>query len=706
MRRDRRRPLAGALRALVILAATAPLAAVVPAGYAAATPTPTPSAPASAGPSASASAAASTAPSASTTASASARAAASAGASASATALPSSPRTPSLAISGLQTLEAKVRFYLTAHNLPYGTTLTKSALTVNADGEDLKATVEPIDGTSTDITGELRGAVLVLDTSESMAGAPLDAARDAAAAYAAALPADVALGLVTVSDQPTSVLAPTTDRARFDAAVNGVSAKGGTALYDGLHEADRMLATHTDYTERRIVVLSDGADTSSVAKAADVGTELDVDQVKMDVVAFGADAGGSAVTALATGTGGRLVAANDAAVLRTAFQDLAGTVSPPVLVTVDVPAYLGGRSVTMKVTVGATTVATASTAVTFRPDSRVTVPLTRSHPTRLPTWVLYGAVGTLAGGLLIGAFALVFTAMGRSRLRHRLRQLERFGGINRAAAAHHEEGNAFVRAALAMSDRAVKRRGDQSRIETALDQAAIDLRPEEWILLRIIAAVTGGTLLAFLLPWALGLIAGAAIGWIAPEAYRRQRASRRARKFADLLPEALQLVVGALRSGFSLAQAVDALVREGPDPVAGEFARATAEIRLGGELEDALDRVAARNNSRDLSWLVMAIRIQREVGGNLSEVMETAVNTMRERGQLNRHVRALSAEGRLSAYVLVALPVGVAAFMFVSRGEYLRPLYTQTIGLCMLAAAAIMIAAGAFWLSRLIKVKV
>jgi tight adherence protein B len=165
-------------------------------------------------------------------------------------------------------------------------------------------------------------------------------------------------------------------------------------------------------------------------------------------------------------------------------------------------------------------------------------------------------------------------------------------------------------------------------------------------------------------------------------------------------------MVSALRSGFSLPQAVDALVREGPEPVAGEFNRALAEIRLGGELEDALDRVATRNNSRDLGWLVMAIRIQREVGGNLSEVMETAVSTMRERGRLFRHVRALSAEGRLSAYVLIALPVGVAAFMFASRGDYIRPLYTTFLGVVMLVTAVVLVAVGAFWLSRVIKVRV
>jgi tight adherence protein B len=300
---------------------------------------------------------------------------------------------------------------------------------------------------------------------------------------------------------------------------------------------------------------------------------------------------------------------------------------------------------------------------------------------------------------------LTHRGIDRRRLRRRLRQLDHFTGAG-GKAAHQAEGNAFVRAALALSDRAVQARGNQGRLEATLEQAAIDLRPDEWILLRIVAIAGCAAVAALLLPWAVGLILGAVVGWLLPEMYRRQRAARRARRFADLLPVALQLVVGALRSGFSLPQAVDALVREGPDPVAGEFSRAVAEVRLGGELEDALERVAARNDSRDLSWLVMAIRIQREVGGNLSEVMETAVATMRERAQVARHVSALSAEGRLSAYVLIALPIAVAVFMFVSRGEYLRPLYTQFLGLCLLGTAAALMAIGAFWLSRLIKVKV
>lgn len=107
-----------------------------------------------------------------------------------------------------------------------------------------------------------------------------------------------------------------------------------------------------------------------------------------------------------------------------------------------------------------------------------------------------------------------------------------------------------------------------------------------------------------------------------------------------------------------------------------------------------------------MRWVVMAIRIQREVGGNLAEVLLTTVGTVRERAQLHRHVRALSAEGRLSAYILIALPVGVGAILFLTRGEYMRPLYTTAFGLVLVGAAVVMVAAGSWWMSKVIKVEV
>ena len=322
----------------------------------------------------------------------------------------------------------------------------------------------------------------------------------------------------------------------------------------------------------------------------------------------------------------------------------------------------------------------------------------------MPGWLLAVGVGSVVVAVGVIVFVAVWAPSNRSHLRRRLRKLDQFVG-ERPASPQELSGNSVMRAALAVSQRAVQNPEARGRIEAELDAAGIDLKPAEWVLLRAGTTVAGAFLVALVMPWWMGIVGGL-LGWAAPGGCRRMMSNRRKTRFGDLLPESLQLVVGALRSGFSLPQAVDAVVREGPEPVASEIGRAVAQSRIGGELEDALEQTAARNSSQDLAFLVMAIRIQREVGGNLSEVMETAVETMRERGRITRHVRALSAEGRLSGYVLVALPVVLAAFMFLVRRDYLRPLYTTPLGFVMLASGVLMLSLGTFWMSRLIKVEV
>ena len=192
----------------------------------------------------------------------------------------------------------------------------------------------------------------------------------------------------------------------------------------------------------------------------------------------------------------------------------------------------------------------------------------------------------------------------------------------------------------------------------------------------------------------LGILLGALAGWLAMRLIVSVRISRRRAAFAEQLPDMLQVLAGSLQSGFSLPQALDAVVREDTQPIAGEFSRALAETRIGGELETALDRVADRMDSKDLRWSVMAIRIQRSVGGNLVEVLRTTGETMRERASIRRHVRALSAEGRLSAYILIALPILIGAFLFLTRDSYMRPLYTTPLGLAMMTGAVVLVVAG------------
>ena len=191
-----------------------------------------------------------------------------------------------------------------------------------------------------------------------------------------------------------------------------------------------------------------------------------------------------------------------------------------------------------------------------------------------------------------------------------------------------------------------------------------------------------------------------------PWAYLSFKRRRRVKAFKYGLADTLQLMSGSLSAGLSLAQSVDTVVREGSEPISGEFRRALVEARLGVEIEDALESVAERMESVDFEWVVMAIRIQREVGGNLSELLNNVAATIREREYLERQVSALSAEGRLSVWILGGLPPGFWSTWRSPTPSYLEPLITTTIGYILLGVMAVLLAAGILWMKKLVKVDV
>ncbi|MDP9798552.1 tight adherence protein B [Catenuloplanes nepalensis] len=309
---------------------------------------------------------------------------------------------------------------------------------------------------------------------------------------------------------------------------------------------------------------------------------------------------------------------------------------------------------------------------------------------------------------LLAIFLLIFSPMfGLVERRRRMAQVEEFASAVRdgRSPAASRPASPFARVAVSAAEQVVRNRGWEERIGRQLDRAGLKLRPSEWLLTRIGVAL-GLAVVLTLLIGPLGFPLGAALGVLATELFQRHLANRRDERFAAALPDAIQMVIGSLKSGFSLQQAFDAMVRESVDPLAGEFSRALAEARLGMELEEALDRVAQRMGNKDLAWTVIAIRVQREVGGNLAEVLSNTITTIRERELLRGHVRALSAEGRLSAWVLLALPIVLGAFMFLSRREYVAPLFTDPRGVLMLIAGVVLVVLGGFWLTRVVKVEV
>jgi Flp pilus assembly protein TadB len=265
----------------------------------------------------------------------------------------------------------------------------------------------------------------------------------------------------------------------------------------------------------------------------------------------------------------------------------------------------------------------------------------------------------------------------------------------------------MAQTAVGLMEQVLKSRNAEPRLALRLDRGGVTRSPAEWALLGVcVSAGLSAVFTAFLGSVVFGVVVGVVVGWLVMRLTLDVKIGRRRAAFDEQLPNVLQLVAGSLQTGFSLAQALDGVVREGVQPAAGEFARALAENRLGVDLDVGLDGVADRLQSADLRWVIMAIRIQRETGGNLAEVLRNTVATMRERAFLRRQVRTLSAEGRLSAYILLALPVLVGGWLFYSDPTYMRPLYTTFFGVSMLVTATTLFIIGAIWMRNLINIKV
>jgi tight adherence protein B len=184
------------------------------------------------------------------------------------------------------------------------------------------------------------------------------------------------------------------------------------------------------------------------------------------------------------------------------------------------------------------------------------------------------------------------------------------------------------------------------------------------------------------------------------------KAKKRQKKFLAQLPDTLSLLAGTLRAGYSLMQGVEAVSQEVDEPMGSELRRVVTESRLGRPLEESLESSAQRMNSADFSWAVMAIRIQREVGGNLAELLLTVGDTMTQRERLRRDVSALTAEGRVSAIVLGLLPIGLGAAMFVINPEYISALFTTKAGNFMLGFAVMLALVGFYWMKKTIEIEI
>ena len=274
-------------------------------------------------------------------------------------------------------------------------------------------------------------------------------------------------------------------------------------------------------------------------------------------------------------------------------------------------------------------------------------------------------------------------------------------------------------AAIAQLNKAVEGRDFGANLSRDLARADLRLKVSEYLLIWV-AAIVGVPVFMFLAGFALPafqnpilLLVGAVLGFILPRWYVKRRQGKRINQFNKQLPDTITLIANALRAGSSFLQAIELVVREARPPISAEFARVIREVNLGLPFEAALDNLVRRVRSDDLELMVTAISIQYTVGGNLAEILDSIAYTIRERVRIKGEIRTLTAQQRLSGYVVAFLPIGLTGFLFIIAPSFLQPMLDPEVnvagiptGIILIATGGVMMFIGFMFIRRIVDIEV
>ena len=324
-------------------------------------------------------------------------------------------------------------------------------------------------------------------------------------------------------------------------------------------------------------------------------------------------------------------------------------------------------------------------------------------------WGSTAGLLALLGVCFVGAFLVAWMFLGGRAQRRRDKALkERMGGGGRPESESQEPVTTqWVPSQLASAgSRFATATGFSASLDERLERAGLPILAGEFVALTVLAGLAGAVFSALLLRNIIFVLLISAIAASIPWFWMTRAERKRQNALVDQLADTLAILASSLRAGYSFLQALDTVSKEIGEPSAHEFQRVVAEIRLGRPVDDALIAMAVRIQSDDLKWAVIAINVQRRVGGNLAEVLDIVANTVRERAYVRRQVRVLSAEGRVSVAILASLPFVILLYLAVVRPEYVSLLFTRLPGLVMLAAGGLLLALGIWVMTRIVKIDV
>lgn len=589
---------------------------------------------------------------------------------------------------------------------------------ITAGESPAEVTVE-VDGTS--YTGEPRrlhdvgvvpGVMAVLDTSGTVSNATMRLAAEDLVELAPSTDGIGQLGVVTTGRGARLVGKPS---ATYDGATANLSytrVGGQSSIWDALVIAAKAQGT-SESIRRHVVLVAGSIDDGSSAEYSNAVRALREANTMVHVVEVaGQPVDGGALRELVHTLGGTYQVGTDAE-FAAMFERVDAAIASERRVSIERIERADGELSTLHLTVGDNTTAAgfrpgvvATTAEGVRPTP-VQVGATDSFFTSDIVQYLIIAIAAVAAGALVFSVAMLVSKR-RDGLNYALRYYDESYDVTAGAEAPEEPSataTALLQRAVDVTENLTRGRGVLDRVEALLERADLPLRPAEALTFYTGGALTLVLAAAFVTRDVMVMAVVLLIAAILPGFAVDFMAKRRKKKFTAMLPDMLALLAGTLRAGYSIGQGIEAVSNEIDDPMGKELRRAVTEARLGRPLDEALEGIAVRLDSDDFNWAVMAIRIQREVGGNLAELLMTVADTMVQRERLRRDVASLTAEGKMSAIILGLLPPGLAFAMWMMNPGYISTLFSGT-GLFLLGASIVMMIIGFVWMKKTITIEV
>jgi Flp pilus assembly protein TadB len=537
------------------------------------------------------------------------------------------------------------------------------------------------------------GVVLALDASDSMAGAPAAAAIRAARAFLAHRAPTGEVGVVAFNRDISVLRNPTRDGSALRRALASPPELAyGTRINDALLRSLTLLRG-AKLSSGSIVLLSDGADIGSQHSLDEAVAAAKEQRVRVFTVGLRSGAfDAEPLRRIADQTGGSYAEARSASELASVYEALGDQLAGEYLIR-----YRSGARPKSQVTVSVQVAGTGRAATTYvAPTPSLLPPYHRSLVSR---FLLSGSSPLLISllfGLLVCSLLLLLARRPKSTVVSRVQTFApgtsaSRSGLGPAAAVRAATRNRYTS-------------GWWAQLERDLELARMTASPR-----RVAGIALCGTFaitfLALMLSAPLLALFGLTTPFVARAVVRRKVKAVRA-EFADQFPGSLQVLASALRTGYSFNGALGVVVDNAAEPARSELARVMQDDQLGVLPEDAIRRLARRMANRDIEQVALLAELQRTSGGNSAEILDTVVATIRERAEIRRLVRTLTAQGRMARWILTALPVFLTAFLWLVHPAVMARFFTSGGGQVALAVAALMVAAGSVFIQRIVEIDV